>query len=99
MCFGVRFTFSSPISHTCQSVSENFDPSLGHIRASNMATAAKALEVYTKGTEAWFPDETEGWLMGKLTTKTIDGDKVKLVFHIDSLRKVRCGDFAEPFLE
>ncbi|KAJ3167106.1 Myosin type-2 heavy chain 1 [Geranomyces variabilis] len=45
---------------------------------------AKALEVYTKGTEAWFPDDKEGWVMGKLTAKTLAGDSVKLAFHIDS---------------
>ncbi|KAJ3289168.1 Myosin type-2 heavy chain 1 [Borealophlyctis nickersoniae] len=50
-------------------------------------SAAKALEVYTKGTEAWFPDEQEGWIMGKLSSKTVEGDKVKLVFRIESQKK------------
>ncbi|KAI8826621.1 P-loop containing nucleoside triphosphate hydrolase protein [Fimicolochytrium jonesii] len=49
--------------------------------------AEKALEVYTKGSEAWFPDEKEGWVMGKLTTRVIADDAVKLGFHIDSLGK------------
>ncbi|KAJ3045218.1 Myosin type-2 heavy chain 1 [Rhizophlyctis rosea] len=62
-------------------------------------TATKALEVYTKGTEAWFPDETEGWIMGKLTTKSVEGEKVKLVFHIDSLRKDVTFEFTMAKLE
>ncbi|TPX56763.1 hypothetical protein PhCBS80983_g04287 [Powellomyces hirtus] len=46
--------------------------------------AEKALEVYTKGTEAWFPDDKEGWVMGRLTAKTITGDNVKLAFSVES---------------
>ncbi|KAI9093478.1 P-loop containing nucleoside triphosphate hydrolase protein [Phlyctochytrium arcticum] len=49
--------------------------------------AEKALEAYTKGTEAWFPHEQEGWIMGKLTSKTVTGDAVKLSFHIDASGK------------
>ncbi|TPX57088.1 hypothetical protein SpCBS45565_g08273 [Spizellomyces sp. 'palustris'] len=46
--------------------------------------AEKALEVYTRGTEAWFPDEQEGWIMGKLVSKSVEGDNVKMSFHIDA---------------
>ncbi|KAJ3022959.1 Myosin type-2 heavy chain 1 [Thoreauomyces humboldtii] len=46
--------------------------------------AEKALEVYTKGTEAWFQHDNEGWVLGKMTTKTITGDDVKLVFQVES---------------
>ncbi|RKO93119.1 P-loop containing nucleoside triphosphate hydrolase protein [Blyttiomyces helicus] len=50
-------------------------------------TLEKALEVYTTGTEAWFPDEAEGWIMGKLTERNVTGESVKMAFHIDALNK------------
>ncbi|RUS28033.1 P-loop containing nucleoside triphosphate hydrolase protein [Jimgerdemannia flammicorona] len=46
-------------------------------------TALQALEVYTKGTKAWFPDEKEAWLSASVVSKDISGDNVKIVFADD----------------
>ncbi|RDW89388.1 hypothetical protein BP6252_01420 [Coleophoma cylindrospora] len=35
---------------------------------------------YDIGTQAWQPDATEGWVSSEVTAKTVDGDKVTLVF-------------------
>lgn len=35
---------------------------------------------YDVGTKAWQPDITEGWVASEVTSKTVDGDKVTLVF-------------------
>ena len=37
---------------------------------------------YDVGTKAWQPDVTEGWVASEVTSKTADGDKVKLVFSL-----------------
>lgn len=37
---------------------------------------------YDVGTRAWQPDPTEGWVASEVETKTIDGDRVKLVFRL-----------------
>ncbi|KAJ3196251.1 Myosin type-2 heavy chain 1 [Irineochytrium annulatum] len=44
------------------------------------------LEVYGKGTKAWFVDDQEGWIVGTLKDKTIS-DNVKLVFSIEGRGK------------
>jgi myosin-5 len=35
---------------------------------------------YDIGTKAWQPDATEGWVASELTSRTADGDKIKLIF-------------------
>lgn len=40
--------------------------------------------IYDIGTRAWQPDTTEGWVASEVTDKQIDGDKVKLVFQLES---------------
>jgi myosin-5 len=37
---------------------------------------------YDVGTKAWQPDATEGWVASEVTSKTADGDKIKLVFEL-----------------
>ena len=37
---------------------------------------------YDVGTKAWQPDATEGWVASEVTNKTVDGDKVTLVFNL-----------------
>lgn len=44
---------------------------------------------YEVGTKAWQPDPTEGWVASELESRTVDGDKVKLVFVLAS-GEVRC---------
>lgn len=40
----------------------------------------KALAAYSEGSEAWFPDEDEGWIMGKLDTISITDTDVSMTF-------------------
>jgi myosin-5 len=47
-------------------------------------TALQAVEVYTKGTKAWFPDKKEGWVSASCISNTIEGDKVTIVFEDDN---------------
>lgn len=44
---------------------------------------------YDVGTRAWQPDATEGWVASEVDQKKIEGDKVKLVFHLEN-GEVRC---------
>lgn len=37
---------------------------------------------YDVGTRAWQPDPTEGWVASEVESKTIEGDRVKLVFRL-----------------
>lgn len=39
---------------------------------------------YDVGTKAWQPDATEGWVASEVSKKTVDGDKVKLVFTLQN---------------
>lgn len=39
---------------------------------------------YDVGTKAWQPDQTEGWVASEVTQKRVDGDKVTLVFALES---------------
>lgn len=39
---------------------------------------------YDVGTKAWQPDPKEGWVASELTQKLEDGDKVKLIFSLES---------------
>lgn len=43
----------------------------------------QALEVYTKGTKAWFEDEHEGWVSATMVSKEMTDTGVKLVFQDD----------------
>lgn len=39
---------------------------------------------YDVGTRAWQPDTTEGWVASEVIKKTIDGNKVTLVFKLEN---------------
>lgn len=39
---------------------------------------------YDVGTKAWQPDPTEGWVASEVTEKKVNGDKVLLVFALES---------------
>ena len=45
------------------------------------------LDMYTKATKAWFPDEEEGWILGHLVTKSVEGGKVNMEFFIEARQK------------
>lgn len=44
---------------------------------------------YDVGTKAWQPDQEEGWVASEVEQKVVDGDKVKLVFRLES-GQARC---------
>lgn len=59
-----------------------------------MAAASSALqsvEVYTKGTKAWFEDKLEAWISATCISNTNDGNKVTIVFEGDNDQKVYKG--------
>lgn len=37
---------------------------------------------YDVGTRAWQPDPTEGWIASEVEKKTVEGDKVRLLFRL-----------------
>ena len=37
---------------------------------------------YDTGTCAWQPDATEGWIASEVEKKTVEGNKVKLLFRL-----------------
>ena len=39
---------------------------------------------YDVGTRAWQPDSAEGWIASEVESKTVVGDKVKLVFQLSN---------------
>ena len=39
---------------------------------------------YEVGTRAWQPDATEGWVASEVVDKKIKGDKVTLIFQLES---------------
>jgi myosin-5 len=41
-------------------------------------------ESYEVGTRAWQPDQTEGWVPSEVEQKIVQGDKVRLIFRLDS---------------
>ncbi|ORZ15681.1 P-loop containing nucleoside triphosphate hydrolase protein [Absidia repens] len=47
----------------------------------------QAVEVYTKGTRAWFTDEEQAWVSATCTLKEQSNDFVKLVFEGDTNQK------------
>ncbi|KAJ3218489.1 Myosin type-2 heavy chain 1 [Dinochytrium kinnereticum] len=53
-----------------------------------MATPVEnPLDVFSKGTKAWFPDDQEGWITGTLKDKVINDDAVKMTFTVESRQK------------
>jgi myosin-5 len=52
--------------------------------------ANQAVEVYTKGVRAWFPDDEEGWVSASLKSNKTKGGKVRLVFEDDNTGEVIC---------
>jgi myosin-5 len=59
---------------------------------------ADKLEVYTKGTKAWFKDPEEGYVVGSLTQKTIDDKNVVLKFQLDHNKEVTIADVRIEYL-
>lgn len=49
---------------------------------------------YDVGTRVWQPDATEGWVASEVVKKTVDGDKVTLVFKLEN-EEVRL--YAKPY--
>jgi myosin-5 len=46
------------------------------------------LEVYTKGTKAWFKDKEEGYVVATMVSREITDKLVKLLFMIDATSEV-----------
>lgn len=38
--------------------------------------------IYDVGTRAWQPDQIEGWVASEVSSKNVQGDKVRLVFDL-----------------
>lgn len=53
---------------------------------------------YDVGTRAWQPDATEGWVASEVVKKTVDGDKVTLVFKLENeeVREYTHGVYIPP---
>ncbi|KAI8638134.1 P-loop containing nucleoside triphosphate hydrolase protein [Parasitella parasitica] len=45
---------------------------------------AQAVQVYTKGTKAWFEDDDEAWVSASVLTKEESGTGVKIIFQDDN---------------
>lgn len=43
----------------------------------------QAIEVYTKGTKAWFEDENDAWVSAQVVSKEVTDSDVKIVFQND----------------
>lgn len=43
----------------------------------------QALEVYTKGTKAWFEDDKEAWVSASVKSKEMTDTNVRIVFQDD----------------
>ncbi|KAI9309380.1 P-loop containing nucleoside triphosphate hydrolase protein [Cunninghamella echinulata] len=50
-------------------------------------TAIPAVDVFTKGTKAWFTDDKEAWVSATCVSNESSGDTVKLVFEGDADQK------------
>ncbi|KAF7725836.1 Myosin type-2 heavy chain 1 [Apophysomyces ossiformis] len=46
-------------------------------------SASQTIEVYTKGTKAWFADDEEAWISATCISRTITDNKARLVFQGD----------------
>lgn len=44
---------------------------------------SEKLEVYSKGTKAWFKDAEEGYLVGTLLSQHVDTTNVTMTFQLD----------------
>lgn len=51
---------------------------------------AQAVQVFTKGTSAWFEDEDEAWISASVTSKEESGTGVKILFEDDGGRVSEC---------
>lgn len=47
------------------------------------AHVMQALEVYTKGTKAWFEDDKEAWVSASVKSKEMTDTNVRIVFQDD----------------
>lgn len=47
-----------------------------------MSNDIKTLDIYTKGTRAWFPDDREGWVIGLLNSIEKSETDVKMSFTV-----------------
>lgn len=45
---------------------------------------AQTIQVYTKGTKAWFPDKEEGWVSASCISNKTEGDKIIITFEDDT---------------
>ncbi|KAI8847709.1 P-loop containing nucleoside triphosphate hydrolase protein [Chytridium lagenaria] len=52
-----------------------------------MTTPESPLDVYSKGTKAWFIDDQEGWITGTLKEKILKDDSLKMVFTVETRGK------------
>ncbi|KAJ8659397.1 hypothetical protein O0I10_004759 [Lichtheimia ornata] len=55
--------------------------------ASETSIPPQAVEVYTKGTKAWFEDKREAWISATCISNTVSDGKVIIVFEGDNDRK------------
>ncbi|KAI9478230.1 MAG: P-loop containing nucleoside triphosphate hydrolase protein [Benjaminiella poitrasii] len=47
-------------------------------------SVSQAIEVYTKGTKAWFADKEEGWVSASCISNKTEDDKVRITFEDDN---------------
>ena len=66
-----------PTQGCAQPQAVNYQPKL-----STMSSSIKTLDIYTKGTRAWFPDEREGWMIGLLSSFEKTATTVKMSFSV-----------------
>lgn len=66
----------------------HFEAVVEDVEQGTRSTAAMAENIYSKGTQVWFPDKELSWISGEVTTVTKNADDtVKLVF-VDERGKV-----------
>jgi myosin-5 len=54
----------------------------------SLTTATQAVDVYTKGTKAWFTDEKQAWVSATCILNEHSSETVKIVFEGDADQKV-----------
>lgn len=54
----------------------------------SMSSSSSLVDAYSVHAKVWFPDKEQGWISGEVTSRTIEGDQVKLAF-VDDKGKVR----------
>ncbi|KAG0164781.1 Myosin type-2 heavy chain 1 [Apophysomyces sp. BC1034] len=62
-------------------------------------SASQAIEVYTKGTKAWFADEEEAWVSATCVSRTITNNKARLVFQSENDEKEYVFEASLPDIE